>query len=247
MVWQRSGTVSVQNGSTTVVGANVDFAASCRNGDSFVGPDGATYEVANVASATVLSILPAYKGATVSGAAYAVMPVQGYDKMLSDAFNGFVNQFGNKLAALGTTGNYDVLPVDKGGTGGATQAEARTSLGLGTASTRGVGVAATNLMEVGAGGWLGSSILESGNMNNSRQTGLYSCSSATNAPYPALQLLSTDWGTDPRWQSQLALGISENKMFMRSIVKSQTSATSWVEIYHTGNTTRASDGTLKAI
>ena len=117
MVWQRSGTVSVQSGSTTVVGANVDFAASSRNGDSFVGPDGATYEVTNVASATVISILPAYKGATVSGAAYAIMPVQGYDKMLSDAFNGLVNQFGAKLAALGTTGNYDILPAAKGGTG----------------------------------------------------------------------------------------------------------------------------------
>jgi hypothetical protein len=120
MVWQRAGTVSVQNGSTTVTGAGVDFAASSRVGDSFVGPDGATYEVANVASATVISILPAYKGATVSGAAYAIMPVQGYDKMLSDAFNSLNNQFGPKLAALGTTGNYDILPVAKGGTGNTT-------------------------------------------------------------------------------------------------------------------------------
>lgn len=119
MVWQRAGTVAVQNGSSTVVGTSVDFAASCRNGDSFVGPDGASYEVANVASATVISILPAYKGATVSGASYAIMPVQGYDKTLSDAFNTLVNQFGAKLAALGTTGNYDILPVDKGGTGNA--------------------------------------------------------------------------------------------------------------------------------
>lgn len=117
MVWQRAGTVSVQNGSTTVTGDGVDFAASSRVGDSFIGPDGATYEVANVASATVISILPAYKGATASGAAYAIMPVQGYDKMLSDAFNSLNNQFGPKLAALGTTGNYDILPTTKGGTG----------------------------------------------------------------------------------------------------------------------------------
>ena len=117
MVWQRAGTVSVQTGSTTVTGAGVDFAASSRVGDSFIGPDGATYEVANVASATVISILPAYKGATASGAAYAIMPVQGYDKMLSDAFNSLNNQFGPKLAALGTTGNYDILPTTKGGTG----------------------------------------------------------------------------------------------------------------------------------
>ncbi|MFL1556711.1 tail fiber domain-containing protein [Pseudomonas sp. O11] len=130
MVWQRSGTVAVQNGSTTVIGTNVDFAASSRNGDSFVGPDGVSYELANVASSTVISILPAYKGPTVSGAAYAIMPVQGYDKMLSDAFNNMNNQFGPKLAALGTTGNYDILPVTKGGTGGNDSASALNGLGL---------------------------------------------------------------------------------------------------------------------
>lgn len=135
MPWLRAGTVAVTNGSTAVTGTNADFAANARTGDSFVGPDGLNYEVANVASATVISILPAYKGPTASGAAYAIMPVQGYDKMLSDAFNNLNNQFGSKLAALGTTGNYDVLPVDKGGTGGTTPAAARTGLGLGTSAT----------------------------------------------------------------------------------------------------------------
>lgn len=125
MVWQRSGTVAVQNGSTTVVGTGVDFAASSRVGDSFIGPDGVNYEVANVASGTVISILPAYKGPAVSGAAYAIMPVQGYDKMLSDAFNSLNNQFGPKLAALGTTGNYDILPVGKGGNGNDTGTAAK--------------------------------------------------------------------------------------------------------------------------
>lgn len=132
MVWQRAGTVAVQNGSNTVVGTNVDFASSSRIGDSFIGPDGVSYELANVASSTVISILPAYKGPTVIGAAYAIMPVQGYDKMLSDAFNNLNNQFGQKLAALGTTGNYEILPVSKGGTGGDTQAKAQLALGIPT-------------------------------------------------------------------------------------------------------------------
>lgn len=135
MVWQRTGTVAVQNGSTTVTGTGVDFAASSRVGDSFIGPDGVSYEVANVASGTVISILPPYKGPTASGADYAIMPVQGYDKMLSDAFNNLNNQFGPKLAALGTTGNYDILPLTKGGTGATDQPGARTALGLGTAAT----------------------------------------------------------------------------------------------------------------
>lgn len=247
MVWQRSGAVSVQTGSTTVTGAGVDFAASSRVGDSFVGPDGANYEVANVASSTVLSILPAYKGPTVSGAAYAIMPVQGYDKMLSDAFNGLNNQFGPKLAALGTTGNYDILPVAKGGTGGATQADARAGLGLGNAATATVGTAAGNVMPVGAGGWLGNSIVDNVNIDNVRPTGLYSHTGALNAPYGALSMLSSDWGGNPVWQSQLALGVSANKAYFRSIRKDFTALTPWAEIYHTGNTTRAADGTLKAI
>ncbi|WP_122503106.1 tail fiber domain-containing protein [Pseudomonas viridiflava] len=117
MPWLRGGTVSVTNGSTAVVGVNAGFDASARIGDAFVGPDGLNYEITNVASATVISILPAYKGPTVNGSAYAIMPVQGYPKLLVDAFNQLRVQFGDKMAALGTTGNYDVLPLAKGGTG----------------------------------------------------------------------------------------------------------------------------------
>jgi len=117
MPWLRGGTVAVTNGSTTVVGANADFAANAKNGDAFVGPDGANYEIGNVASATVISIIPAYKGPTASGVAYAIMPVQGYPKALADAFSEINRQWGAKLSALGTTGNYDILPASKGGTG----------------------------------------------------------------------------------------------------------------------------------
>ena len=130
MPWLRGGTVAVTNGSTTVVGTNADFAANSRVGDAFVGPDGNNYEVGNVASATVISIIPAYKGATASGVTYAIMPVQGYPKALADAFNNINLQWGSKLAALGTTGNYDVLPVTKGGTGSATGAAALSALGV---------------------------------------------------------------------------------------------------------------------
>lgn len=117
MPWLRGGTVSVTNGSTAVVGVNAGFDASARIGDAFVGPDGLNYEITNVASPTVISILPAYRGPTVNGSAYAIMPVQGYPKLLVDAFNQIRVQFGAQLAALGTTGNYDVLPLAKGGTG----------------------------------------------------------------------------------------------------------------------------------
>ncbi|MGE8150904.1 hypothetical protein ACQKP5_06585 [Pseudomonas vancouverensis] len=135
MSWVRAGTVAVTNNSQTVIGTNADFATNVRVGDAFVGPDGRLYEVINVASATVLSISPVYQGATASAASYSIMPVQGYSKTLADAFNNLNMQFGPKLAALGTTGNYDVLPVNKGGTAGTDPASARSGLGLGAVAT----------------------------------------------------------------------------------------------------------------
>lgn len=125
MVWQRAGTVSVQNGSTTVTGVNVDFAATSRVGDSFIGPDGSNYEVSNIASATVISILPAYKGATVTGAAYAIMPVQGYVKDSADQLRAATKALGdipvskqdksdNLTAFSGLAGDADRLPYFTG-------------------------------------------------------------------------------------------------------------------------------------
>lgn len=244
--WFSEGTVTVQSGSSTVTGVGTKFS-NCRSGDMFVGPDQGIYQVINPASDTSLSISPAYRGAGAAGAGYGIVPVNGYPKALADAVNQMVQQWGATLAGLGTVSTENVVPVTKGGTGATTQSAARAGLGLGTAATRAVGTAATNLMEVGAGGWLGNSIIDNSNANNARPTGLYSMSGAPNAPYGAIQLFSSDWGGDPRWQSQLALGISENRVFSRSIQKDQTSATIWVEHYHTGNTARAADGTLKAI
>jgi hypothetical protein len=130
MPWYKSGTVACTLNSTTVTGTGTAFAANARVGDAYLGPDGRWYEIANIASDTVLSILPGYLGATVAAGTYALAPMQGYVKDSADALRALVNQYGAKLAALGTTGNYDILPVNKGGTGGTTQAEALNGLGL---------------------------------------------------------------------------------------------------------------------
>lgn len=250
MVWQRAGTVAVQNGSTTVVGTNVDFAASSRNGDSFVGPDGATYEVANVASSTVISILPAYKGPTVAGAAYAIMPVQGYDKMLSDAFNNLNNQFGPKLAALGTTGNYDILPVTKGGTGGAGAASARVGLGLGTAAT--ANVTSSNIsgipgevLQVGDFG-IGSFTpwIDATDLNSISNTGFFFCAGPINGPTTYSGWL-TSLVLDKNYMSQVFIVLNTKYSYTR--IKEGGEWRPWVLTYTSLNTTKAADGTLKAI
>ncbi|WP_426234713.1 phage tail protein [Pseudomonas sp. TWP3-2] len=131
MPWHRLGTVSVTQNSSTVSGVNTAFAANTRIGDAFIGPDGRQYELGNVASDTVISIIPPYLGPTVSGTSYAVAPIQGYQKGLADEVRSWVNTYGQKMAALGTTGNYDLLPLNKGGTGLAvnTSAELLTALG----------------------------------------------------------------------------------------------------------------------
>jgi hypothetical protein len=134
MPWYKAGTVSVAQNSNAVTGVATAFIANSRVGDAFLGPDGRWYEVTNIASDTAMAISPNYLGASINGGTYALAPMQGYYKNLADSFNNLNNQFGPKLAALGTTGNYDVLPVTKGGTGGTSEADARAKLGLGSAA-----------------------------------------------------------------------------------------------------------------
>lgn len=135
MAWYRTGTVAITAGQTTVTGTNTAFAANARIGDGFVGPDGREYEVTNIASDKVLSILPAYQGATVTAGAYAIKPTQGYPKALVDAFNGINSQWGGILGGLGSVSTENVVPVAKGGTGASSAQGARSNLGLGSAAT----------------------------------------------------------------------------------------------------------------
>ncbi len=129
MPWYKTGTVSVAQNSNAVTGSNTSFIANSRVGDAFLGPDGRWYEVTNIASDTAMAISPNYLGATTSTGTYALAPMQGYVKDSADALRALVNQLGTKLAALGTTGNYDILPVTKGGTGATTAAAALAALG----------------------------------------------------------------------------------------------------------------------
>ncbi|MEX5363508.1 phage tail protein [Pseudomonas guariconensis] len=159
MPWYRSGTVAITAGQTTVTGTGTNFSANARVGDAFQGPDGRWYEVTNIPSSTVLSILPAYQGATVSAGSYGLAPMQGYVKESADRLRQFADDFGSTMALFGgattaaglrqnigaaTRGaNNDItslsglvtaLSVAQGGTGGTTQAAARTGLGLKSAA-----------------------------------------------------------------------------------------------------------------
>ena len=255
MPWYRSGTVSITAGQTTVTGTSTDFALNSRVGDAFQGPDGRWYEVANIASATVLSILPAYQGATISAGSYGLAPMQGYVKDSADALRALVNQFGNKLAALGTTGNYDILPVAKGGTGGTTPAAARAGLGLGNAAvatltTSNYDPTVGSVLRVGDFG-LGSP--DGGTMRAPNQTYIPGLSrfngEEAGVPHPGTggSLITNTLGGS--YIQQIAqdpsAGIYNPYVAVRHF-SAQGSPGPWCVIYHTGNTTRGSGGALSA-
>lgn len=84
MPWYRTGTVAITAGQNTVTGTGTNFSANVRVGDAFQGPDGRWYEVTNIASSKVLSILPVYQGETVAAGSYGLAPMQGYVKESAD-------------------------------------------------------------------------------------------------------------------------------------------------------------------
>lgn len=245
--WFTEGTVAVTNGNAVVTGTGTKFSNS-RSGDMFVGPDMGIYQVVNPSSDTSISISPPYRGASAAAATYGIVPVNGYPKALADAVNLMVQQWGATLAGLGSVSSENVVPVNKGGTGDTTAAGARANLGLGAAATRAVGTAPSNLMEVSAGGWLGTSAEPASTINN-YVTAFKSTNPATAGytnlgfDYGAMLTLCHDASAGRLCQlffGQVPSGVLK---FRSGIAESSPILT----IYHTGNTTRAQDGTLKAI
>lgn len=102
MSWYREGTVSIVSGERTVTGVGTNFSSNAHVGDGFQGPDGRWYEITNIASASVISISPAYQGDTATGQTYAIAPMQGYVKESADRLRQIVNDWGSTLAGLGS-------------------------------------------------------------------------------------------------------------------------------------------------
>lgn len=85
MAWYRTGTVTVTNGSATVVGAGTDFVSNVAMGDGFRGPDGRTSEIARVVSATELTLAEGYNGPSAAGQPFAIQPTQSYIRDLAQS------------------------------------------------------------------------------------------------------------------------------------------------------------------
>lgn len=112
MAWYRAGTVSVTNNSSAVLGAGTAWVTAAAIGETFLGPDGQSYEIVAINSATSLTIAPVYKGSTASGQSYAIMPTQGYLRDLAaaaaalvESYSSVKNNAGTGKFAAGTSAN----------------------------------------------------------------------------------------------------------------------------------------------
>lgn len=254
--WFSEGTVSVTNGNATVTGVGTKFS-NCRSGDMFVGPDNGIYQVINPSSDTSVSISPAYRGATAAGASYGIVPVNGYPKALADAVNLLVQQWGATLAGLGSVSIENIVPIVKGGTGSNSVPAARIALGLGNAATATIGLNPGNVLGVGAFGngvdyIAGLTLCTDISGSQVSKTGIYRYSSTTSGKpdfgsgFGALQQFSASYDGTYNYGAQLAVDYASTELMMRRLTGS-SGWSAWAKFYSTANTTRAADGTLKAI
>lgn len=101
MPWYRAGSVAVTNGSVIVTGAGTDFVGNTQAGEVFLGPDGRVYEISGVQSATQLTIIPSYQGATAGGQAYGIQPTSSFARDLAVLTAQLLNTFGAVRDGIG--------------------------------------------------------------------------------------------------------------------------------------------------
>ncbi|UWA73846.1 phage tail protein [Enterobacter asburiae] len=144
------------------------------------------------------------------------------------------------------------VPVNQGGTGSTSASGARTNLGLGDSAIKNTGEGDNNVLVSGAFG-LGSKNLPVINdiWDKSQGTRFCNVNPATSGGpgmYGSGIRLSDrnigSGGTPAAQQSFAALILSGKVIQFMGMADGVD--TGWMKIYHTGNTTRASDGTLKA-
>ena len=144
------------------------------------------------------------------------------------------------------------LSVAQGGTGAKTEAGARTNLGLGDSAIKNTGEGDDNVLVSGAFGLGSKNLPVIGDIWDKSQGTRFCNVTPTTSGGPGvygsgirLSYRNIGSGSTPEVRQAFAALILSGKI-IQFMNMADGNDTGWMRIYHTGNTTSASDGTLKA-
>ncbi|AXQ36514.1 Uncharacterised protein [Enterobacter hormaechei] len=270
----NTGTIAINGNTATGTGTNWTAPASqIRVGQTLfvLSNPVQMFQITAINSATSLTVTPAASPA-LSGQKYGILvtdslSVDGLAQSMSQLINEYDENIGawetfattsanqnitvtingtrvtipaiGKLAQKGSNG---AIPIGQGGTGATNVADARTNLGLGSSATRDAYSSTGQMLSRGDFG-LG------GPGNSSAGWDIAIDGRFLSSPYDGPSATAVFMGincahsSDSSYCFQLG-GRGNQGMWWRA--RESASFLPWLRVYDTGNTTRASDGTLKA-
>ncbi|WP_409249085.1 phage tail protein [Enterobacter hormaechei] len=270
----NTGTIAINGNTATGTGTNWTATASqIRVGQTLfvLSNPVQMFQITAINSATSLTVTPAASPA-LSGQKYGILvtdslSVDGLAQSMSQLINEYDENIGawetfattsanqnitvtingtrvtipaiGKLAQKGSNG---AIPIGQGGTGATNVADARTNLGLGSSATRDAYSSTGQMLSRGDFG-LG------GPGNSSAGWDIAIDGRFLSSPYDGPSATAVFMGincahsSDSSYCFQLG-GRGNQGMWWRA--RESASFLPWLRVYDTGNTTRASDGTLKA-
>lgn len=272
----NTGTIAINGNAATGTGTNWTAPASqVRAGQTVMVMSNPVqlFQITAINSATSLTVTPAASPA-LSGQKYGILitdslSVDGLAQSISQlikeydenigAWESFATTSANqnitvtingtpvtipgigKLLQKGTNG---ALAVKDGGTGATNAADARTNFGLGSVATLNTGESRENVVTVGSSGIGGNSIgTGSENINTfAGKTCFWTGQGSGPISGVVFGFTVTHSTQSSSYNTQVAF--RGGRSYLRALEGG--TYTSWYENYSTANTTKASDGTLKA-
>ena len=269
------GTISVNGNTATGTGTNWTAPASqIRLGQTLMVLSNPVqlFQITAINSATSLTVTPAASPA-LSGQKYGILvtdalSVDGLAQSISQLINEYDENIGGWETFATTSANQNItvtingkavtipaigkllqkggngaLGITDGGTGATNSADARTNLGLGSSATRNAYSTSGDILSVGDFG-IGGSALTPQSANSAIDSGFYGGGGSSGSGYwnNYMPMLVINRGGGAA-VSQLQIG---DFGVIATRIRLNNSFSQWTVQYSTANTTKASDGTLKA-
>lgn len=155
--WASNGTLSLTNGSTSVVGAGTSFTLNIQVGSCFIIGT-SLYEVASISDDTHLTLANAYTGTTATGVAYRAFPTQAVAADILKQVTDLIASFGPlRGSAEDFTALIDAKAVESASSADAAASSATaaagsasSALGYKNTATTQAGIATTKAGEAAA-------------------------------------------------------------------------------------------------